>query len=301
MKITYEYYAPNRDYEEIQAAIYADYMRRMPYTVFRAPTKNIIQDRNLQEKKDPKFIRYAFTEGRKPLAYIQVSIGEKSKQIWIGYPWAMEVCPQEVQETLYTEMLAYAQAKYPDYQVVMGYISESWTIPIEFARSKGFTRSDSFDFYHVDLTSVLPFSSTDIQVHIGNEQDIDALVALAMADPLLRKAFSEKSDFIRYFAKDVIPKGNTIMLYRDQTLIAATAPLSYFYKGAMMRFTGLLPGEEENWELLVRALADHLKSQKFTDPLLFFSYENWDFLEPRVNRLGAKKVDTQILFSLKKE
>ena len=82
-------------------------------------------------------------------------------------------------------------------------------------------------------------------------------------------------------------------------LVAATAPLTFFYKGNMLRFTGLRPGYEEQWNLLIYALADHCKEANLSDPLLFASFDNWEFLKSKVEKLQAKLVDTHVLYCKK--
>ncbi|MHA2296354.1 MAG: hypothetical protein ACXAEU_11955 [Candidatus Hodarchaeales archaeon] len=109
MKVIYRYYESDKGLEEIQAKIYNYELKRSPKSNDDEVTAESIKQRFIDEKKDPKFVRYAFTEDGNPLAYIQASI--RAKQTFIGYPWSMDSCPAEVQDKLYSEMLAYAREK----------------------------------------------------------------------------------------------------------------------------------------------------------------------------------------------
>lgn len=298
MEIKFKHYAPEQGLEKIQAQLYSDYLNRMPYSVFRAPTEDTIKQRIDQEKKDPKFIQFAFDENKNPLAYIQVSISENPNRIWIGYPWHIEECPKDVVETIFTNILTYAKQIYPDNQVVMGFITETWEEPSKFARDKGFKPCDTLEFYSVDLVHVPTFSSTKYQYRIATDQDVEALVNLAWIDTELKKAFPNKEGFRDYFAKEVIPTNELIMLFEKDVLVAATAPLRFFYKANMMRFTALHPDYKDAWFYLVEALATTLLEKGENEPLLFTTYENWDTLEEKVRQLEGKLVDRQILYCL---
>ena len=80
MEIVYRFYEPNQGLEEVQAHLYNQ-------ATGEKATAEQIRTRYETEKTNPRFVRYAFAEDGKPLAYIQAK-KEKNK-FAIGYPWAV--------------------------------------------------------------------------------------------------------------------------------------------------------------------------------------------------------------------
>ena len=86
MDVIYSEYEPDRNFEELQAKLYSE------ATGFQV-TKKEIEFRYLQEKVDPKTIRYAFNSKGELLAYCQARDYPSLGQTHIGYPWATPECP----------------------------------------------------------------------------------------------------------------------------------------------------------------------------------------------------------------
>lgn len=297
MNVEYHNYEPGKNWEEIQAQIYNAVLERMPYTVFHPISAERIKERYTFEKKDPQGVRYALDEEGKPLAYIQSTVDDK--KVWIGYPWAIAECPKIVQETLYTDLLGYSKSKYPDKQIVMGYISESWIEVHEFAKDHGFQQCDAALFYGVDLDKVpKPSEGLEYSTKIATEEEMDALLDLVQSDPELRSAFKEMNQFRDYFTRRIFPSKMGILIFHEDKLVAASAPLQQFYKGIMFRFQGLRPGFEKYWEALAYEIAQICLKANWNFPLIFTSFGNWDFLKPKVEILGGKLIDKQLLHCL---
>ncbi|MHA1673393.1 MAG: hypothetical protein ACTSYI_07175 [Promethearchaeota archaeon] len=297
MNVDYKFYEPGKNWEENQARIYNDYMEHMPYTVFNPVNAEDIKTRINYEKKEPKAMQYALDEEGNPLAYIQITVEEK--RVWIGYPWAMENCPSIVQETLYTDMLGYVKSKYPEKQVVMGYISKNWTAPTEFARNHGFQLCDEAYFYGLDLEEVpKPNETLEYTSRLATESDLPLLLEITNEDPTLCSAFSDTAEMINYYTNRVIPTGNAVMIFHKDQIVAASAPLQQFYKGINFRFQGLRPGFKEYWDALAYEIAQVCLQRGMEFPLVFTSFDNWTFLEPKVKGLGGKLLDSQNLYCL---
>lgn len=297
MKVEYHFYGPDKGWEEIQANLYNNVLERMPYSVFHPVSGERIKERFNFEKKDPQMVRYALSESGEPLAYIQASLS--GNQVWIGYPWAVEKCPSEVQEKLFSDMFTYVKEKNPDKELVMGYISKTWQPIIDFAKEHGFEISDSANFYGVELGAVPPPNklSKPYSSRVATMEDIPILLEITEADPRLRTAFNTMEEFENYYKTRVIPTNTIVLIFVEGQLVAAGAPLQQFYKGIFFRFQALRPGFEEYWTALAYEIAQLCISLKWDYPLLFASFdkEAWKIIEPNLDKLSAKLVDTQIL------
>jgi hypothetical protein len=305
MKVIYRHYEPDQGLEDIQARIYNEEHGRSPKSAFREVTAEQIKQRFVAEEKDPKWVRYALKEDGSPMSYIQTSFSENPARTWIGYPWAMEDCPVEVQEKLYEEMLEYVKDKYPDNEIVMGYLTETWKKQVTYAESKGFTISDKADFYalNTNTSKVSREIETDQEyiVRMGDQDDVDILIELCKADPRLERAFPDDEAWVAYFKDRVLPEGHAILLFKDEQLVCAGAPLKGFTEeGIIVRFTAIRPGFQDAWKELIREIALHCKEQEWAEPLLFNSFINKELSSQIAEELGADLRDTQVLLTLKK-
>ncbi|MHA1978797.1 MAG: hypothetical protein ACW98I_17985 [Candidatus Hodarchaeales archaeon] len=302
MKIIYRYYEPDQGFEELQAQIYNDELMRNPKSAFEKISGDQIKQRYVNEKKDKFGVRYALDEEEEPLSYIQTSFTESPPRTWIGYPWAFERCPAEVQEFLYGEMLDYVKNKFPDNEIVMGYFTETWKRQTEFAERKGYTLKEKAFFYSLDTSQVKDDSNHEFSVKNGALNDIDILIDLCKTDPNIKDAFPNDEAWKSYFADRVIPDNHVIILLKDNLMVAAGAPLKgYTEDGLIVRFTAIRPGYEDTWKILLKQIAIHCREQEWNQPLLFNSFTNKDLAPNVAQELGATFTDVQVLYSLKAE
>ncbi|MFW9994554.1 MAG: hypothetical protein ACFFD4_21095 [Candidatus Odinarchaeota archaeon] len=302
MKVNYRYYEPDKGLEEIQAKIYNNEWKKSPKSAFQEVTAEGIKQRFLAEKKDPKLARYALKEDGTPLAYIQATIADNTDppQSWIGYPWAMDDCPVEIQEKLFSEMLEFVRDKYPDNEIVMGFFTNTWQRQVSFAESKGFTLKDTAYFYKIHTTKVSKDTDQEFEVKIGDLDDVDALIELCKSDPNLKEAFPDDESWISYFKDRVLPEGHTIIVLKDGQLVCAGAPLKGFSKdGIIVRFTAIRPGFQKAWKTLLREIALHCNEQGWEEPLLFNSFRDKELAGEMAEEFRAEIRDTQVLFGLK--
>ncbi|MHA1993985.1 MAG: hypothetical protein ACW97Z_05555 [Candidatus Hodarchaeales archaeon] len=299
MKIIYRYYEPDQGFEELQAQIYNDELKRNPQSAFGKASADQIKQRYINEKKDRLGVRYALDEQGHPLAYIQTTFTNSPPQTWIGYPWAMEHCPVEVQEFLYEEMLDYVLKKFPENEIVMGYFTETWKRQTEFAKNKGFLIKDKAFFYSLDTKEVKKDSNHEFTIRKGAIDDINILIDLCKNDSNIKEAFPNDEAWKSYFEDRVIPDNHVIMIFRDNLLVAAGAPLrGYVEDGIIVRFTAIRPGFEDTWKILLREIALHCNDLSWNESLLFSSFTNGDLASKIAEDLGASLRDTQVLFVL---
>jgi hypothetical protein len=299
MNVIYKTYEPDSGFDEYQAQIYNNHLKRNPQTSFKTVTAAKIKERVAFEKKDPKLIRYALREDGTPLAYIQASIDGKTT--WIGYPWAFEACPKEIQEKLYQDLFAYITEQYPENEIVIGYFSTSWEIQKQFALEKGYKLNDTAYFYTLDPEKVQLEIPEGYSTKVGTLDDLDTVIALSKADPDLTNAFPSDEAREHYFKNRVLADGNLILVFKNNKLVAASAPLRGFYVGYMFRFMAILPDFEEAWKILTVTMAKHCIDLGWTEKIMITSFEKWSIIEPQIQALQAELFDTQVQYKLEKE
>ena len=88
MKVKYTVWEPDKGLEDIQAKIFS--------TASGIPERaEVIRSRNLG--KAHEMTRYALTEDGEPLAYVTArDSSSENGRTYIGYPWTMPDCPEEV-------------------------------------------------------------------------------------------------------------------------------------------------------------------------------------------------------------
>lgn len=301
MKVKYSYYEPNKGFEELQAQIYNEYAKK--YERYGIATAEQIRQRYESEKPDPKGIRYALKEDSSPLAYIQTRVteltGDTKRRTWIGYPWAAEDCP-EVQEKLYSEMWEYIKQRDPENEIVMGFLSDCFTEPISFAKSKGFEIIDKGYQYAIDVQRASKEETQGYTVRMGTIKDLDALIELCKSDPDLRNAFPNEEAWISYFKDRVLPDGHTILISKDNQLVCAGAPLrGAIAGGIIVRFLATRPDYEDSRKALLIGISKHNIETGWQDDPLLINVGNQEDLIAMVKELGGTIFDTQILFGLK--
>ena len=279
--VRYEYYSPNKGYEEIQVNIY------------NINTKGVVNAKDIErklmkEKKDPKLLRYAFSvETGKPLAYIQAS-QVSSSVYYLGYPWCLPDCPSSVQEKLFNDMLEYLKAK--NLSEIQYWLNASHTKGITFFESKGFSRKIRgliYQFSIQKLSEHIPEPS-DYTTHLATLEDIDLLVEIGTADKELRQVGLTGEWLRDYFKKKVLVDGHCIYVKakKENKIVCASAPLSdpTNSENIILRFTATRPGYEDAFPYLIVEIAKECIKA------------GWELLPLHVNLEDGSKVAEILLF-----
>ncbi|MHA2296815.1 MAG: hypothetical protein ACXAEU_00025 [Candidatus Hodarchaeales archaeon] len=300
MKVNYHFYEPDKGFEEIQAKIYNDELKRNPKSLALEVTAEDIKQRFEAEKKDPKFARYALKEDNSPLAYIQASVRDHT---FIGYPWAMADCSTEVQENIFLEMLEYVKKKHPNNQVVMGYLPDSWQRQVSFAENRGFEIDESVStyYYKLEIDSVKRETSDDFETRKGTIEDLDALVELANSDPNLANVFPDDEGWKTYFT-NTINGGHTFLVFKGKQLVSAGDVRKGNRSDAVgMSFFSTRPGFHEAWKMLIIELALHSKEEGWNKPLIMIGLYKTeiDQVVEELKELGAQYLEKQVRLHLK--
>jgi len=249
--IRYEFYSPNKGYEEIQAKI------------FNINTNNKVTAEDIERKitkgkKNPKLLRYAFSAEGKPLAYIQAS-QVSSSVYYLGYPWCVADCPSHVQEKLFTDMLDFLKAK--DLDEIQYWLSAAHKEGITFFESKGFNQQIRGQTYKFNIQKLNEYSLEPSQytTRLATKEDIDLLVEIGTADKDLQQA-GLTGDWLKdYFETKVLPDGHCIMVMQEKKIVCASAPLRDPSKPepnhVILRFTATKPGYDDAWPNLIVEIA----------------------------------------------
>jgi hypothetical protein len=256
MSIIYRYWEPNQGLEEIQAKIYKD---NNPDEMPESVTAQLILARYEREKIDPKTVRYALTEGGKPLAYIQARDYDQIKETHLGYPWALKGCPKEVQKKLFDEMLEYIEQREEAEEYAIRMIAPMNREEIvKFFKKKGLiVKSKGFRFkFDVNRISEMECTDSRYSYRLATTEDINLLVELIKADGRYIAEFESDVEIVRYFKDLVFKVGHVILVFKDDQLVMASAPLIFKSlvdgkENLILRFFAFLPSHEKAFNPLI--------------------------------------------------
>lgn len=299
MKVIYKFYTPNQGLEEIQARIFNH------NTGFNA-TAEEIRERYKRGKTNPHFIRYAFSEEGQPLAYVQARVAQ-DKSILIGYPWAYPECPEEVQNVLFDEMLAYILQKEP--KQINYWIRNDWEKQTQFFERKGFRRTIEGFCYLFDVKDLSQRTSEDLTYHsrVATLDDLEFLIEIGSIDKELKRLFS-RSWLQDYFTNKVLKDGHCILVFdNEEQIVCASAPLRWkeeaedVEKHIMLRFTATRPGNERAWETLVIALAKECTVIEWTDLPIRVDGKKGSEIDQILKKYNPESTTCYDLFTLTRE
>ena len=308
MKIVYKNWEPKKDLEELQAKIYNENNPR-PQPV----TAQQIIERYEREKIDPKTVCYALDEEGNPLAYIQARDYEAVEETHLGYPWALENCPKEVQDKLFNDMLDYIKKREiaKKYAIRMNAAVDDKKV-MDFFKGKGLVEKTRGHRYEVDVKEVSKseYTETEFTTRLATPDDVDLLVDLIKADGRYTGQFGSDKDIADYFRdrvlKDAEEKGNkAVMVFKGDKLVMASAPLVFKAPGEdeerlILRFHSYLPDNEPAYEPLITEIAKVCVSNNYeTDkPLGTFIGDTDTVFAKILDKHNPNKVLTGIGFGL---
>ncbi|MFW9793855.1 MAG: hypothetical protein ACFFEE_06130 [Candidatus Thorarchaeota archaeon] len=274
MKVVYKIWEPDQDLEDIQARIFSE-ASGIPERA------EVIRQRNLQ--RAPEMTRYALTEDGEPLAYVTARDSSSGEgRTYIGYPWKMPNCPEEVQLKIFNELLSYLENREETNEIGTTIITRSnlRDKQEEFFQKRGFEHEERIYTYILPLdvaeTSKLevPEKTSTLKSKVATEDDIDHLVEIFMADEGLRNQVADEEGAKSYFKDRVLQTGHAVLLFDGDKVVAATAPLRFQPDGnrvrgdeerIIMRFTAIRPGYDYTWTRLLIEMAKECKKAGWTD------------------------------------
>ncbi|MHA1976601.1 MAG: hypothetical protein ACW98F_07770 [Candidatus Hodarchaeales archaeon] len=295
-KVAYKFYESGLGYERKQA----DLFNSNTGSDVRAED---LEQKIIREKKDPRLLRFAFTEENKALAYIQAS-QVSSTIYYLGYPWCTAECPPDVQDKLFSDMLAYLRSKNP--KEIQYWIQSDWKKVREFFGKYGFKLKVKGLEYSFDIEKLsnhhLETKSSYIS-RLASENDIDSLVALGRVDKELQEAGLTEEFFQDYFKNKVLKDGHCIIVSQDSHDVSASAPLldktSSNSPKLLLRFTATRPGHENSWPLLLSEIAKECKKAGWTRFQLHLNTDEGSTIAKTLLQFKPEIKESYSLFALK--
>ena len=243
------------------------------------------------EQKDPKTIRFAFSNEGEPLAYNEAIIRPAEKKTYIGYSRGMANCPKEVLETLYFDMFEYVKQKFPENEIFMGYISKNWSQAYEFAQSQGFFVVDETDLYEL---LELPEDALDYTTRIADETDFDEVFPAFQFNERLSLTFPDEQAF-KNFVASLLSRKTVILAFKESILVGVLVYLRSAVKGTLILFLEVSPQYINAVNSLLTVLHDIRISNQWNDPI-YFGRDGQHHLQ----NFKAKLVRTRVLLKLEK-
>jgi hypothetical protein len=278
MEIQYTKWESGKGLEEIQAQIYTE-VSGLPALPEQIGPRN--------DERGTDATRYALTKDGKPLAYVtSFTVNDEPWRGFIGYPWSLNECPTEAKHKIFDELLEHLYSKDGIQRIETAVVIGSKTNKeqIEYFKEKGFTESERIYTYTkdldlkksaaIDVNKKFEGVEAELTSRVATEKDIPDLVELCQADPRLRRAFPSEDAFTDYFRDRVLKDGHCVMLFDNDRIVAATAPLKFAPDGRIlsgdeeryiMRFTATRPGFEFTWNRLVIELAKECNTAGLTE------------------------------------
>ena len=223
-KITYKNWAPDQDFENQQAEVFNE---ANPFK-FQPASGEQIKEYYSKINISPKHVKYAFKEN-KMIGYIQARVKDNVKEIILSFPWTIPGTPPEIQNTLFEQMISYfkAQNDLADYKFRVNPMSKPES-NLEFLRSRGFVEKNVWKTLLIPLTDIASVTyDSKYTAQIGSESDINAVTQLIKDDGRYTAQFNTDEAIKNYLTENVLVTGHLVLLYENEELIAASAPLLF--------------------------------------------------------------------------
>ena len=289
LNVTYENYLPKQGLEESQAKIWLDAQHRLGDSVFPLPKlEEVIQqvkERHETEKPEAEGIRYAYSEERDLLAYVQSRDAPYFNATEVSFPWATEECPRKVQDRLFSDMVKYIinrNKERGDNNRILaggGYISK-WENEINFLKSHGFEVVTTFVTYRYGSSSFQPPEKEKFVIRKGvltNSDDLASLMEIGRVDETALAAFDSEDSMKGYYERIKDNPLKVVLIYEADVIVAAGAVRIDENRGPSIQFTFYRPGHELAWKHLMVKLVE-IGFQK-TNRYLLATYEDGETKE----------------------
>ncbi|MFX0184958.1 MAG: hypothetical protein ACFE95_17890 [Candidatus Hodarchaeota archaeon] len=115
---------------------------------------------------------------------------------------------------------------------------------LEFLKKHGFVEKNVWKTLFLPLPSVAQAKYKEkFSARIGTEEDIDSLISLIKEDGRYTSQFPNDDDIRKYLMEKVLSTGHLVLIYENNNLTAASAPLV------------LKPSQDEEERIILRFTA----------------------------------------------
>jgi hypothetical protein len=250
---SYRYWEPDQGLEEQQAEVYNE----ANSAKFQPADAEQIKKQYEKEKPNSKHIRYAF-HNEKMVGYIQTKVKEDVKEIVLSYPWTIKDTPIEVRDKLFDEMIGWFRSNenYSEYVFRVNPFP-SPKESLAFLKSRNFVEKNVWKVLLLPMDKVASATyGPEFTSRLGTIDDIDKVITLIKDDGTYSGQFDTDEKIKQYLLEKIFPDGHLVLVYENDILTAAAAPLI------------VKPSEKEEERVILRFAAfKNVKDQRTFIPL----------------------------------
>ena len=305
--IKFKKYEEDKGFEEYQAQIYNAVATKYKAPLFSAEDikKRLHEHTPTQDRKGMTF---AFNSSMKPLAYIQYrEYPNEGDKVKIGYPWAIDGTPVEVQDKLFYDLLGYLKSKYPEKPAFyLGFLDYLFTDIHESIKNRYKFQIDTwFAYYSVEQSA---FAKIDIPDEYtcksASITDLELIIEICMADVSvagmgvdgIKEFFSNN-----IFAEEEADKKLCVILLKNNVPIGTIAVLNTIFnekKFNQGQIIALKKGEENSFFILIASLIKELVKKNWNQPVLLPIDNTVAYQEEEAKKYGGTVVGKEIQYKL---
>ncbi len=247
---SYKYWEPDKGFEEQQAEVFNQANKYK----FQPANADEIKQRFKKQNINSHHVRYAFKE-ETMVGYIQTLIKEDEGEIFLSYPWTLPDTPNEVQETLFDDMIEYFRVneKYPGFKFRVNPLAKP-SSNVDFLKSRGFVEKNVWKTLLLPLSDVASVEyDSRYKSRIGSYDDIDEVISLIKDDGRFAAQFDSDEAIGKYIKESVLKTGHLVLILENDVLTSAGAPLVF------------KPPQEDEERIILRfaAFNDSKKQEQF--------------------------------------
>lgn len=294
--IIYKKYEENKGFEEYQAQIYNAVAKKYNAKTVTAEEikKRLYEHAPTQDKNG---ITFAFDSTMKPLAYIQYrEYPNEGDKVKIGFPWATDGTPVEVQDKLFYDLLNYLKEKFPvKSEFYLGFVDNVFTdIHASILNRYKFSVDFWLAFYAIEQNNLSEIKiPSNYSSKVAFSDDLQTLIDISLTDDSVSGMGAED---LRYFLKtNVFTSKNAdkifcLILLKDNKPVGTMAILNTEISGKAVNqglIIAIIKGEEKSFEILLALIAKEISKKNWIEPILVPIDRTVEYQENILKNIGG--------------
>lgn len=294
--IIYKKFEENRGFEEYQAQIYNAVAKKYKAETITAEEINKRLHEHTPEQ-DRNGMTFAFNSSMEPLAYIQYrEYPNEGDIVKIGFPWAIDGTPVEVQDKLFYDLLEYLKEKYPDKtEFYLGFVDNIFTdIHKSILNRYKFSVDTWLAFYSIEQNILSKIQiPNNYSSKVASNNDLQILIDISLTDDSVSGMGPEglKNFFItNVFTSENADKTFCLILFKDNNPVGTMAILNTQISGKSVnqgQIIALKKGEEKGFEILLAFTAKEVNKKNWTHPILVPIDTTVEYQEKTLKNIGG--------------